>query len=241
MNNLLFSIMIFAHKAVRGIANRLLDKKQIRPRNFSNAILRKYAAFFVGSIINVSGWKDGDGEGGVYKEYFINATDYSISNVGGQHKGLGAAPTGYREYEIDLLKDLPKELERKFDVVFNHTTLEHVYDFTKAFNNLCALSKDVVILVVPVMQQIHHTEDFGDYWRPTTMVLARLFKDNGLEPLVIACNEQPFAPIYCFAIASRNPEKYANLFPERINFQMGAYNYGSSLNSKWVEAIVNRS
>ncbi|MBX4181320.1 hypothetical protein KW807_00450, partial [Candidatus Parcubacteria bacterium] len=227
MNKIIFKILILLHRLVKGIANRVLDKKTIRPRDFSNAMLKKYAHHFSGSVINVSGWMDEDGQGSHYKKYFTKHTSYTVSNVRGQGKGFGSASlAGYQEIELDLLKDLPVSLEKKFDVVFNHTTLEHIYEFKKAFNNICALSNDAVIIVVPVMQQIHHTKDFGDYWRPTTMTIAKLFKDNGFKPVIIECNEQPFAPIYCFAIALRDKSKHPTLTPH-INFQMGAYNYGS--------------
>ena len=238
MRNILFKILVLAHRIVKGVANRVLDKRRIRPRNFSNEMLRRYAPAFGGDIINVSGWKDEDSQGGHYRDYFTAATSYAVSNVGGQSKGFGSA-TGYEEIELDLLNNLSNGVKGGFDVVFNHTTLEHIYDFCKAFKSLCELSKDVVIVVVPVMQQIHHTEDFGDYWRPTTMTIAKMFMENGLEPLVIKCNDQPFAPIYCFAIASRDPDKYRGKFAKEINFQMGSYNYGSSLNKKHMNKLLN--
>lgn len=240
MNNFLFKFLVACHRLVKGIANRVLDKNKIRPRNFSNAMLRLYAPYFSGNLINVSGWKDEDGEGGHYRDYFKGVTEYSISGVGGQGKGFGSAGGDYNELEIDLTDELRADLVGKFDVVFNHTTLEHIYEFKKAFANLCKLSRDTVILVVPVMQQIHHTEDFGDYWRPTTMTIAKSFLDNGFEPLVIKCNEQPFAPIYCFAIASKKPEKYQGKFEREIDFQMGASNYGSSLKKEYIEKILKK-
>ncbi len=235
---MLYGLMIALNRLVKGVANRVLDKNVIRPRNFSNAMLRKYAEHFHGSAINVSGWKDSDGEGGVYRDYFKNILSYTVSNVGGQGKGFGTAE-GYTEVEIDLEKDLPTELLGQYDLVFNHTTLEHIFEFKKAFVNLCKLSSEAVIFVVPVMQQIHHTEDFGDYWRPTTMTIAKLFLENGLEPTVLECNEQPFAPIYCFAIGLRHPEKFPNI-RRSINFQMGATNYGSSLKTEYVNKMLRR-
>ncbi|MEX1003124.1 MAG: hypothetical protein WDZ35_13485 [Crocinitomicaceae bacterium] len=240
MKNLLFQLMIACHRLVKGVANRVLDVERIRPRNFSNAMLRRYVGYFAGEIINVSGWRDEDGEGGHYIDYFKKASGYTVSNVGNQGKGFGSAGTEYKEVEIDLLKEIPKEFKETFDVVFNHTTLEHIYDFKGAFRNLCDLSRDLVIVVVPVMQQIHHTEDFGDYWRPTTMTIAKMFKENGLEPLVIKCNDQPFAPIYCFAIASKKPELYKDKFPKEIDFQMGACNYGSSLKKEFLENFLKK-
>jgi hypothetical protein len=234
MHNITFKFFISCHRLVRGLANRILDKNQIRPRNFSNMMLRRYAPYFTGSVINVSGWQDGDGEGGKYQSYFSRATSYAVSNVGGQKKGFGSAPSGYEELELDLTSEVESGI---YDVVFNHTTLEHIYNFKKAFDNLCKLSREVVIVVVPVLQQIHHTEDFGDYWRPTTLTIAKMFRDNGLEPLVLQCNDQPFAPVYCFAIAVRNRDKHLEL-KKSINFEMGKYNYGSSLKKEFINNFL---
>ena len=64
---------------------------------------------------------------------------------------------------MDLAVPLPVELENQFDVVFNHTTLEHIFDIFTAFQNLCRLTKDILIIVVPFLQEQH--ENFGDYWR----------------------------------------------------------------------------
>jgi hypothetical protein len=229
MKAILFKVMIFCHRLVKGVANRILDKKFLRPRNFSNDMLRRYSKHFSGRVINVSGWRDEDGEGGFYRDYFKNISDYVVSNVGGQGKGFGSAGSRYEEVELDLEKEIPPHLENYFNVVFNHTTLEHVFKFQLAFGHLCQLSNDVVIVVVPVMQQIHNTDDFGDYWRPTPMAIAKLFLENGLEPLVVKCNDQPFAPVYCFAIGSKKPELYKDKFLKEVDFQMGAFNYGSSL------------
>ena len=238
MREVLFKIMILAHRLVKGVANRVLDKSYIRPRNFSNMMLHQYTSYFTGRIINVSSWKDEDGEGSHYRSYFNNVAKYTISNIGGHRKGLGSVQKGYEEIELDLLQKIPAHLKGSFDVVFNHTTLEHIYDFQQAFRHLCELSKDVVIIVVPVMQQVHNSEDFGDYWRPTTMTVAKVFKENGFEPLVIKCNDQPFAPIYCFAIASKNPDKYKDKFKKDINFEMGQHNYGSSLEPEYIGKML---
>lgn len=239
MNRIIYKLLIYCHRLVKGVANRILDKDKIRPRNFSNAMLRRYASYFSGAVINVSGWRDEDGERGHYKNYFKNASDYTVSNVGGQGKGFGSASeAGYKEVELDLVRDIPAKFTGRYDVVFNHTTLEHIYEFKTAFSNLCKLSRDAVILVVPVMQQIHHTSDFGDYWRPTTMTIAKMFNENGFKPLVIKCNDQPFAPIYCFAVAVREPKKYTSKLKENIDFEMGKQNYGSSLRKEHIQDLI---
>ena len=41
--------------------------------------------------------------------------------------------------------------------MFNHTTLEHIFEVNTAFDNMCAMSNDVVILVLPFAQVQHET------------------------------------------------------------------------------------
>jgi hypothetical protein len=54
-------------------------KTSVRPHNWSNEELRKFAHIYHGSVINVNGWKDEDKTGGHYCDYFCNAASYSIS------------------------------------------------------------------------------------------------------------------------------------------------------------------
>lgn len=149
-----------------------------RCRYWSNRELRKLGHLFQGDIINVSGWKDQDKEGGYYADYFPQKSSYSISNIKGEH-GLSGQKN---EIYLNLEEDLPDNLHKKFDVVFNHTVLEHVYDIRKAGANLCTLSRNIVIVVVPFMQPMHwEPESYLDYWRPTPFVFDKLFKENGFE------------------------------------------------------------
>ena len=41
-------------------------------RIWSNQELRKFSHLFRGKVINVSGWKDCDKEGHIYRDYFSN-------------------------------------------------------------------------------------------------------------------------------------------------------------------------
>jgi len=240
MRNFLIKILFFCHRIIRGLGNRVMDKNIYHHRKFSNNRLRLYADFFSGSVINVSGWDDNDGEGGFYKQYFKFASDYTISNGPTKDKGYGSAIDGkIKEIAIDLNKPIATDLYKKYDVVFNHTTLEHIVNIQTAFKNLCDLSRDVVVLVVPAIQQIHICDSYGDYWRMTTLGVAKMFKENNFMPLIISCNDQPFAPIYCFAIAVANPEKYKNIIIQNLNFEMGTYLYGSSLKKRHLKNLLN--
>ena len=232
-------ILFFLHRILRAMGNRLLDKKIINPRIFSNDMLRKYANNFRGNVINVSGWDDRDMEGGYYKDYFKNISSYVISNAPNEDKGFGSLElSGTKEIKIDLMNPICDEYKNKFDVVFNHTTLEHIFDAQFAFKGLCDLSKDAVIIVMPVIQNVH-IRSFGDYWRITTIGIAKLFLKNGFKPLVIKTNDQPFAPVYCFAIGVKDAKKYKNKIQKNLNFEMGAILYGSSLKKKYIDKILS--
>lgn len=176
------------------------DPRFEAPRLWSNRELKKSGYLVSGSVVNVSGWQDSDKEGGVYKDYFKNASEYWITNWKSEARGWQGNLSN--ELFLDLEQDLPPELMQRFDVVYNHTTLEHVFDIFKAFENLCALAKNTVVIVVPFLQQQHG--EYGDYWRFTPWCLKRLFKKYGFELAYINYNDSSRDSIYVFAIAVRN-------------------------------------
>lgn len=186
----------------------MIDKKYRLARLWSNNELKKIAGFFTGNIVNVSAWDDRDKEGGYYKNYFKNKKDYYYTNYYGK-RGISNLKN---EFFCDLSKDLPYELENKFDVVFNHTTLEHIFDVRKAFLNICKMSKDIVIIVVPFCQIQHETEDWKDYWRFTPSVMRELFRENKLTIIYESANNHINSAIYLFCIGSKNPERWNNKF-----------------------------
>ncbi len=237
-------IFLVLHRILRAVAIRVLPKAN-NPRVFSNVLLHKYASYFSGDIINVSGWDDRDSEGDYYQNYFENRKRYTVSNVGISDKGFGSLAgslegKNIEEIEIDLTATLTEARKGAFDVVFNHTVLEHIFEFDVAFKNLCDMSRDAVIIVVPLLQQIHIAGSFGDYWRPTTLAIMKQFKKNGLTPLVIATNDQPFFPVYCFAIAVRNPEKYEGFITPSFDFQSGGALFGSSLKPHALKQLLGQ-
>jgi hypothetical protein len=190
-----------------------LDRKFRLPRIWSNSELKKFSSLFSGSVINVSAWQDSDKEGNKYRDYFLNCREYYISNYKTDQKGI----QGYEnEIFLDIEEELPTELYNKYDVVYNHTVLEHVFNVQTAFKNLCLLSKDIVIIVVPFLQQMH--EDFGDYWRFTPLTVRRLFSDNGYKLLYLSFNSHKNASVYIFAIASKSPEKWGRLITDKFSY-----------------------
>ena len=185
----------------------LLDRKVRLPRIWSNQELKKFAKLFSGDVVNVSAWLDRDKQGSCYKEYFTSASNYWITNHAEKSKGLQEGMNN--QIALDLEEDLPDELYGRFEVVFNHTVLEHVFDCNQAFANLCHMSSDIVIVVVPFIQHQHAA--YGDYWRFTPECIERLFKINGLELLYINFNDGSNQSIYILAIGSKQPGKWSSI------------------------------
>ena len=154
-------------------------------------------------------WDDRDKQDRHYKDYFVNAGSYSYTNYTGYRGFQGISG----EYLLDLTGEIPKDLARKFDVVFNHTTLEHIFDIRKAFANLCELSKDTVIVIVPFAQVQHESEDWKDYWRFTPTCLRKLFEENGLTVVYEAESPHKHSAIYLLFVGARNPEDWARRLP----------------------------
>mgnify|MGYP000843536536 CR=1 FL=1 len=187
----------------------LTNREHRLARLWSNEQLRTVAPLFDGDIVNVSAWDDRDKEGGCYRDYFSNAAGYSYTNYGG-YRGFQGRPN---EYALDLTGELPQNLKRRFDVAFNHTTLEHIFDVRKAFANLCELSRDIVIVVVPFAQVQHESDDWKDYWRFTPTCLRKLYQENGLTVVYEAQSPHKHAAVYLLSIGSRSPDRWADRLP----------------------------
>lgn len=192
----------------------MVDKKYRLPRIWSNAELKKFAHLFTGDVVNVSGWKDIDKQGAHYRDYFINCSSYFISNYKGEWRGLQGFDN---EFFLDLTEALDERYRNRFEVVFNHTTLEHIYDVKQAFKNLCLMSSDIVIIVVPFLQQMHG--DYGDYWRFSPLTIKNLFEENGLGLLYLSFNNHRGVSVYIFAVASRNPEKWRPMIGNEFSIE----------------------
>jgi len=186
---------------------QLTDRKFRRARIWSNTELARFAPLYRGSVVNVSGWRDQDKEGRLYREYFSGCSEYAISNY--RSEACGFQGDLENEFFLDLEEPLPMDMAGGFDVVFNHTTLEHVFEVRRAFANLCALSRDTVITVTPFLQQQH--EAFGDFWRFTPLTLRRMIRAEGLHPVYMSWNDDANCSVYVFSIASRHPDRWERI------------------------------
>ena len=188
----------------------ITDRRFRAPRLWSNEILAAVAPAFSGEIVNVSAWDDRDKEGKQYKEYFSNASGYFYTNYGGERGSQGLE----NEFYLDLTGELPDDMVGRFDVVFNHTTLEHIFEVRKAFRNLCDMTRDIVIVVVPFAQAQHETSSWKDYWRFTPTCLREMFKENGLTPIFEAESKQRNAGVYLLMIGARTPTRWVGRLPQ---------------------------
>lgn len=189
------------------------NNRHCNARYWSNDELKKFAHLFNGNVVNLSAGEDNDKEGGFYRSYFCKASSYSITN----YKKCFEDNESYTETELDLEKPLERNsgLVSHFDVVFNHTVLEHIYKIDIAVANLCLISRDIIISVVPFLQSFHHAEEkyfpgrsFHDYWRFTPYSVYNIFNEHGFKTIFINWNYDPVGNIYLFHIASKYPEKW---------------------------------
>lgn len=192
------------------------DRSFYLPRLWSNRELEKIAPLFTGDIANISGASDDDKEGGKYSNYFINKKSYTVTN----YKGYRGEEQKKCKNFLNLAKKIPSKFVSRFDVVFNHTTLEHIYEIDLAFENLCKMTRDIVIIVIPFLQELHFTKDsYLDYWRFTPYTLEKLFSQSGLKLIYISANDKSNRGIYLFSVGTRDPKKWTKAFP-RVNRQI---------------------
>lgn len=195
-----------------------------RPRLKSNRFIKKYAPLFSGRVLNLSGADDfdknvsipeyflGNYDGGTrYSDYFSNCSEYWISNHPSDQTQLDKLKPNL--IYIDLEVDLPAEWVGFFDVVFCHTVFEHIFDVFSAFENMCALSKDLVIFIVPQVQRIHdYQRGYKDYWRFTPFAVDRLFENQGMTVLARSTTSGFSESQYLCYIASKSPDRWAHQF-----------------------------
>lgn len=193
-----------------GVPNKDLVKtpKAGPVRIWSNEELKKFAHLLTGSVVNLSGWEDMDKQGKRYKDYFVNADEYMVTNFTPSH-----AANGIQEIILNLEADLDSSLVNRFDVVLSHTNLEHIFNVFKATENHCLMTRDIVIIIVPFIQQQHETTEFNDYWRFTPTCLRKLYEQNGLTTIYESFTNEPHKVNYILSVGSKQPEKWAGKFP----------------------------
>ncbi len=214
-------------EAIKRIKLLRIDPEFTRPRIWSNMELRRIAHNYYGGVLNVSGWADEDKEGGVYRDYFVNANSYKVSNLGGGEQ-IGVKKTLNDSLSMDLNIPIDKNLHQSFDLVLCYTVLEHVYNIFQAVSNLCNLTRDSIIVVVPFVQRLHYQSSselggYSDYWRFTPFLLKKIFSENNFEMVYCSGTDIPSSSLYYFFVFSRSPEKYLKLYGKPGDLELLPY------------------
>jgi hypothetical protein len=185
-------------------------------RTYSNVCLKRILTLLnVTSVLNVSGWDDGDKEGGRYADYFSQKVDkYEVSHFENDYL---RSDTDISKLVIDL-EDINYQAVEKFELVFSHTVLEHVFDQHNAFRIMCSLAEKYVVGVVPMINVLHWEETYGDYWRFTPHGIRKLFENNGFKLVHLEIGPTSSISQYIIFIGARNGITYArNLHIQEIS------------------------
>jgi len=70
------------------------------------------------------------------------------------------------------------------------------------------MSRDLVVVVVPWMQELHYGDGYEDYWRVSPFALRRMFSENDMELVHLVANNGKKESVYILAIGSKQPEKW---------------------------------
>lgn len=206
-------------------------------RHWSNGEIKRAISPLEGvdSVLNVSGFDDRDKQGGVYRDYFHFAGSYSLSYYPSDVCKGRADISNNNKIQVDLMKSLSDELLSRFDLVFNHTVLEHVKNPFVAYSNIVKMSNDLVLTVVPFRQQFHFIPgQFGDYFRITPMGMRLLNELNGMTELFESTTPSPAGEIYIVSLATKLPEAhlgYPRELPDldALNNRAGRQSFKDSL------------
>ena len=174
----------------------------LEARVWSNHEISLIAPFVSGNVVNVSAWNDEDKEGRRYRDYFSAAASYETTNFEGW-RGEGSPA----DHAVDLQNPAPDCLVGRYDLVFNHTTLEHIFDIHQAFRTMASMSCDAMLIIVPFMQHLHGIED-GDFWRPSPYAMRRMHRDAGFTVIREAAGPKKAKVRYLSYFSSKYPDRW---------------------------------
>ena len=171
-------------------------------RTYSNVCLKRILALLnVTSVLNVSGWDDGDKEGGRYSDYFSQkVSKYEVSHFENDYL---RSDTDLSKMVINL-EDLNYQAVEKFELVFSHTVLEHVFDQQNAFRIMCSLAEKYVVGVVPMINVLHWEKTYDDYWRFTPHGIRKLFENNEFKLVHLEIGPTSSISQYIIFVGVRN-------------------------------------
>lgn len=169
-------------------------KRATSSRQFVNQMLRKYAVGLpVESVLNVGsvpGHKDK--QGGRYEDYFPEADWYTLD--------FRAQSDNPNHYTVDL-HDV-SAVDKRFDLILNISTLEHVKNPFIVVDNLRELLNPTgyMFVSVPWVYKLHGL-GYGDYWRFTHMAIRELHK--GMDEIMLELSPKGRDQGYCALFRSK--------------------------------------
>ncbi len=149
----------------------------------SNALLRGWCRDITGRVLSLGSGKDSDGDGSLYRRYFVRADEY-----------LTSEPEPRAECDLVLdARSMPSIKAGSFDAVFCSGVLEHVDDYPAAVLEVYRVLKSggTFLVGVPFAQPVHRAPQ--DFWRFTEFGVKYLLRAFVLEEMR-AIGQDPKAP-----------------------------------------------
>lgn len=209
-------------------------------REWSNGELRKVAKMLGSytSVLNISGWKDLDKEGGTYRDYFDKDCKYLISNYSRDQQRGGIDGDNFA---LNLDEELDPGLEGSFDCALSHTVLEHIEDPVFAFKQMAKVTSDVLITVVPFKQKVHFEDgQYGDYFRFGPMIMRAMYQREGFELLYESYTPRPSLDVYMFHVGVKRPLNHPNFVRQVADVSILNQVVGEVNASDLVKNVISR-
>jgi len=139
---------------------RFLRKYIVRPsraRRESNKWLHQHCLNIQGDVLSIGSGGDLDGQNNFYKDYFIQSTSYTTSELTNDIKS---------DLILDV-RDMSQIKDESYDCVYCSGVLEHVDDYKSGLDEITRILKNdgILLLGLPFRQSLHMVPH--DYWRFT--------------------------------------------------------------------------
>lgn len=149
----------------------LLSRIVIRPsraRREGNKWLRYHSVNISGSVLSIGSGNDADNEGNFYRNYFMQASSYTTSDV---YEGSSCDMT------LDI-RSMPQIKDASYDCIFCSGVLEHVDDYYKGLKEITRILKNdgFLILGLPFRQALHLAPQ--DFWRFTEFGIKYMLSES---------------------------------------------------------------
>jgi len=150
---------------------QFLRKIIVRPsgaRRISNKWLHQHCLNIQGDVLSIGSGGDYDGQSNFYKDYFLQSSSYTTSEV-------------TEDIDSDLtfdVRDMSYIKDAAYDCVYCSGVLEHVDDYKSGLNEITRILKTDgnLLLGLPFRQTLHMVPQ--DYWRFTEFGIRHLLRPS---------------------------------------------------------------